>query len=149
MLVVAALCLCLVQSVSLVCWSAAELLQHYHIAADLAPNNMAPYGTSTKSCPPGISKSVFRRMVKANQFLHGDEDVPSTPCRTKHYKGTQLAFDIGKAVVLKAPYHVCCKHRRLCFDGKGHQLNSQNHLKRNVSSKVLESGVLYMSLEYK
>ena len=48
---------------------------------------------------------------------------------------------------------------------KGHwgsdedQLDSQNHLKRNVSSKVLvillcdrvrkESGILYMSLEYK
>ena len=47
-------------------------------------------------------------------------------------------------------------------DRDEHQLDSQSHLKRNVSSKVLvillcdssnsvrkESGVLYMSLEYK
>ena len=92
-----------------------------HNAADLTLSSMAPRGFATKSRPPGISKKVYRRMVRANQFLHDEDDegVPIGPRRTKHYKGTQLVFDVGKAVVLDTPHHTCCKHGRLCFDAKG------------------------------
>ena len=90
-----------------------------HNTAVLLINNMAPLGNSTKSHPPGVSKRVFCRMLRANQFLGGGGASPP-PCHTKHYKNTQLAFDVGKAVVLDTPIHECCKHRRLCFDAKGH-----------------------------
>ena len=116
-----------------------------HNTAVLLINNMAPLGNSTKSHPPGVSKRVFCRMLRANQFLGGGGASPP-PCHTKHYKNTQLAFDVGKAVVLDTPIHECCKHRRLCFDARGRQ-NTGTYMnvrpKPNINNLYF---VLYMFL---